>query len=89
MDVNQRQPAFAAIVVVVTLLGIGCGKHEAATPAQVVAGLYRTLASVQVRGAPSAEQLALIAPYLSSELQGQLRAARALHDREQAQSPAE
>jgi hypothetical protein len=67
----------------------GCSQHERATPEDAVIGLYRSLGLNQVRGAPSPEQLASIAPYVSAELQSRLRAARGLHDREQARSPSE
>lgn len=75
--------AAAALVASLT----GCPSRE--RPEDVVAGLYRTLATVQVRGAPSPAQLESIAPYLSADLQAGLRAARQLQELERSRSPGE
>jgi hypothetical protein len=76
---------FAAALLAATLPG--CGSRD--KPEDAVAGLYRTLATVQVRGAPSGTQLGAIAPYLSEDLCEGLRAARELQESERARSPGE
>jgi hypothetical protein len=74
-------------VALLTVAALGCESRP--RPEDAVAGLYRALATAQVRGAPSAAQLRLIAPYLSEDLRIGLRAARELQERERARSPDE
>lgn len=66
---------------------LGCSQADGTSPEDTVVALYRTLALGPVRGAPSAEQLASIAPYVSAELHDCLAAARRLQERERAESP--
>lgn len=74
-----------AVVLAATLTGC----PSPGRPQDAVAGLYRTLGTVHVRGAPSDAQLESIAPYLSEELREGLRAARRLQESERARSPGE
>jgi hypothetical protein len=75
----------AVAVLAVTLQGC----RSRGRPEDAVAGLYRTLATQQVRGAPSGAQLESIAPYLGEDLREGLRAARELQESERARSPGE
>ena len=53
---------------------------RASTPAAAVTGLYDSLVALGLRGAPRAEQLAQLSPWLGAELTDLLRRARELHD---------
>ena len=83
---GKRLPAWL-LVAALAAAAVGC--QSAPKPQDAVVGLYRTLATAQVRGAPSEAQLEAIAPHLSEELRAGLRAARELRERERAQSPEE
>lgn len=53
----------------------------------VVSAFYQQQIKSPVSGAPSAEQLKIMAPYLSQELQAELGQARQLHDQEASAAP--
>jgi hypothetical protein len=84
---SATRPAYTLAALV--LVAAGCAQPDAPTPADTVVALYRTLALGQVRGAPSGDELASIAPYVSSELHDRLAAARRLQERETARAPEE
>ncbi|NJD30747.1 MAG: hypothetical protein FIB04_02540 [Gammaproteobacteria bacterium] len=84
-----RQWLVAGAISSIGLAVAGCSSPQAAAPDEVVVALYRTLALQHVRGAPTPAQLDTIAPYLSDDLRARLRAARDLHDSEQARAPGE
>jgi hypothetical protein len=60
-----------------------------AGPVDVVKDFYTVRIQSGITGAPTPEQLELIAPYLSAELQTLLRKSRELHDREAKEYPDE
>ena len=62
---------------------------RASTPAAAVTGLYDSLVALGLRGAPRAEQLAQLSPWLGAELTDLLRRARELHDTAAREAPGE
>jgi hypothetical protein len=71
------------------LLLSGCVGATARTPTGVVEGFYAKRIDSQMTGAPTADELEAVAPYLTPELHDLLEDARALHDQEAAASPDE
>ncbi len=71
-------------------LAVGCSRPPVhPTPSQVVDSLYRIRAPIQTSGAPTPEQLAMMAPYLSAELQVLLRQAYSAREWARAEHPDE
>lgn len=67
---------------------LGCRPAASEAP-QVVERFYAELRSARVTGAPTAEQLARLAPYLGDSLQKLLAEARRLHDADETRAPDE
>ncbi len=77
----------AAPFLVLILLGCSVARHP--EPRAVVEQFYATVRSEKVSGAPTAEQLAALTPYLSDSLRTLLAAARQLHDADGKRAPDE
>ena len=73
-----------AILLAVALVGCQSSRPD---PAAVVERFYATTTASRVSGAPTPEQLAALAPYISDSLRGLLAAARRRHDVDMARSP--
>ena len=76
------------VALATSILG-GCAGGSGETPSSVVQRLYQTRINARMTGAPTPEELRLMAPYLSEQLRSLLRQARELHDAEAARSPDE
>lgn len=72
----------------VALIVAGCRPAASEAPS-VVERFYSELRVSQVTGAPTAEQLTKLAPYLSDSLQKLLTGARQLHDSDAVRAPNE
>lgn len=66
-----------------------CAPGGADSPAEVVAGFYRTRVAISTAGVPTPAQLDTLAPFLSAQLRLLLQEARSLHDAEAAANPDE
>lgn len=85
MPISTVRGARRGLCLSVLAVQLGCGRP--ADPAAPVNGLYQALIEGRVTGAPSAQQLVEISPFLSSELRALLDSARAIRDAEAAAHP--
>jgi hypothetical protein len=77
---TRRSPAPVSGFATLTLAAlVGCGGREPAATT-VVEELYAAIAATGTRGAPTQEQLEVLAPLLTGELRSLLARARALND---------
>jgi len=87
------RPVFLTIALVLFSLLNGCSRAlvdpPTDTPAKIVEKLYRVRIEGKMTGAPTAEELAKLAPYLSTDLRTLLEKARQLHDAEAKKFPDE
>lgn len=70
------------------IVAMGCGPASSDAP-RVVEKFYAELRNTRVTGAPTAEQLARLAPFLGDSLRKLLAEARRLHDADEARAPNE
>ena len=77
------------IALLLTLTVLGCKPAAGSTASDVVRQFYAATISAKVTGAPTAEQLATLSPYLSDTLRSLLAAARKRSEAEAAKSPDE
>lgn len=69
------------------LVLVACHSAPAATPASVVESFYAASIASEASGAPSAEDLAVLSPFLSDSLKSLLGAARRLYEAARVQAP--
>lgn len=78
---------YRAALVVLAMLG--CELRRPVDPANVAEQFYAATRAARVDGAPSPEQLAALAPYLSDSLHALLAAAQRLQEADMARAPDE
>ena len=74
-------------LLLLSLVLVACHSAPAATPASVVESFYAASIASGASGAPSAEDLAVLSPFLSDSLKSLLGAARRLYEAARVQAP--